>query len=266
MQRTADMLPIRGFRPRVIPALLVKDGLLCKPVRFDRPKYVGDPRVTVKLFNDKGADELFLLDISAHSRGSPDFDLLQEIAGECFMPLGYGGAVRSLEHARRLFGLGMEKIVVGAAAVEAPELLTRIAEAFGTQAVVACIDVRKTWLGRYRVYTHGGRRDTGCHPVELAKCLQRAGVGEILLQSIDREGTGQGYDTELIASVASAVDIPLVALGGAGRLKHFRDAVDVGASAVAAGSMFILNGPHRAVLVTYPDADELDRLFGARQS
>ena len=256
----------RVFRPRVIPALLLKDRLLYKPVRFANPKYVGDPQVTVKLFNDKGADELFLLDISAAGRGAPDFDLITEIASECFMPVAYGGAVRSLEHAGRLFALGVEKVVLGTAAVESPQIITAIADEFGAQAVVACIDVRRHFVKGYRAYSHGGRRESHFDPVELAVRLQAHGAGEILLQSIDREGTGRGYDTKLIEAVSRAVDVPVVALGGAGRVEHLREAVDAGASAAAAGSMFVLSGPHRAVLVTYPEAASLDVLFdGARQ-
>ena len=251
----------REFRPRVIPVLLLRQRLLYKPIKFGRATYVGDPRVAVKILNDKGADELVLLDMSANERADPDFDLIEEIAGECFMPMAYGGGIRNQDQAARLLALGLEKVVLGTAAVENPELVTRIAHGFGSQAVAACLDVRKPFFGGYRVYTRSGRRKTPREPVECARALQSAGAGEILLQSMDREGTRTGYDLDLIREVSGAVDVPVVALGGAGRVGHLRDAVEAGASAAAAGTLFVLSGPHRAVLVTYPTAEQLEALF-----
>lgn len=252
----------RPFRARVIPVLLLRDGLLYKPIRFRDAKYVGDPRVAVKILNDKGADELVLLDMSAAGRGGPDFTLIQEIASECFMPMAYGGGIRHEDQAGRLLALGLEKVVLGTAAAEDTGLVTRIAQAYGSQAVAACVDVRRRFLGGDRVHTRSGTRRTSLEPVAYARRLQEAGVGEILLQSMDREGTREGYDLDLVRQVASAVNVPVVALGGAGSVEHLRDAVQAGASAAAAGTMFVLSGPHRAVLVTYPPADELEALLG----
>jgi cyclase len=251
----------RVFRPRVIPALLLRDGLLYKPVRFGSGTYVGDSQIAVKIFNDKGADEIVVLDMSAAARGGPDFALAEDIARESFMPMAYGGGIRDEAQAARLLSLGLEKIVIGAAAIENPDLVTRLAKAFGSQAVAVCIDAKKHLLTGYRVHIRRGTKNTGQAPAQLARTLQSAGAGEILLQSIDREGTRTGYDLELIRSVAHVVDLPVVALGGAGTLAHLREAVDAGASAAAAGTMFVLTGPHRAVLVTYPSHEQLDVLF-----
>lgn len=255
------MIDGRVFRPRVIPVLLLRDGLLYKPVRFGKGTYVGDPQVAVKLLNDKGADEIVVLDMSATARGGPDFALAEDIARESFMPMAYGGGIREEGQAARLLSLGVEKVVVGAAAVEDPALVTRLARAFGSQAVAVCLDVKRHLLRGYRVRIRGGTRNTGQPPAELARTLGAAGAGEILLQSIDREGTRLGYDLDLVRDVSHAVDLPVVALGGAGTLAHLREAVDAGASAAAAGTMFVLTGPHRAVLVTYPSHEQLDVLF-----
>lgn len=251
----------RAFRPRVIPALLLRDGLLYKPVRFGAGTYVGDPQVAVKIFNDKGADEIVVLDMSATARGGPDFALAEDIARESFMPMAYGGGIREEGQAARLLSLGLEKVVIGAAAVEHPELVTRLATAFGSQAVSVCLDVKKHLFTGHRVHIRRGARNTGQPPAHLARTLQAAGAGEILLQSIDREGTRRGYDLELIRSVSQMIDLPVIALGGAGTLADLRQAVDAGASAAAAGTMFVLTGPHRAVLVTYPSHEQLDVLF-----
>jgi cyclase len=249
------------FRPRVIPVLLLRDGALCKPVRFGRGTYVGDPRVAMKILSEKGADEVVLLDASATARGGPDFALIEEIAGESFVPMAYGGGIRSPETAARVLGLGVEKVVIGSAALGDGAVITQIAAAAGSQAVAACLDVKRGMFGGYSTYGDGGRRKAGGDPRALAEKLQRAGVGEIVLQSIDREGMRNGYDTALIAEVAGAVDVPVVALGGAGTVSHLREAIDAGASAAAAGSLFVLNGPHRAVLITYPTHRQLDDLF-----
>lgn len=251
----------RVFRPRVIPVLLLRDGLLYKPVRFTDGTYVGDPQVAVKILSDKGADEVVVLDMSASTRGEPDFDVVEDIASEAFMPMAYGGGIRNEEQAARLLGLGIEKVVVGAGAVENPGLVTKLAKAFGSQAVAACIDVKKHLFSGHRVHTRGGTQNTRQTPEQLARTLQNDGAGEILLQSIDREGTRLGYDLDLIRSVSKMVDLPVVALGGAGTLGHLRQAVDAGASASAAGTMFVLTGPHRAVLVTYPSHEQLAVLF-----
>ena len=246
------------YRARVIPCLLLSGERLVKTVRFKQPTYVGDPINAVKIFNDREVDELAILDITATAeRRDPPFEHLSQIAGECFMPLSYGGGIRTIEQARRLFGVGVEKVLINTAAAENPTLLTAIAAEYGSQAVIAGVDVKKDWLGRTRVFTRAASNNTGREPVEYAQAMAAAGAGEILLNSIDRDGTMAGYDLDLIAAVSSAVPIPVVACGGAGSINHLSEAINAGASAVAAGSLFVFTGPRRAVLINYPSAAEL---------
>ena len=268
MTAEASSLPpldIPQKRPRVIPVLLLRDGLLYKPRKFKSPKYVGDPRVAVKIFNDKGADELVLLDISTTETGrSPDYDLIEEIVSESFMPVAYGGGISQFEHASRLMAIGVEKVVLNSILFENPNLSEEIAGVFGAQSVVGCLDCRKRIFGSYAVYTHNGSKHTALSPREAATVIADRGVGEIIVQSILHEGIGGGYDTVLIQMVSEAVDVPVIALGGASELGHFREAIHAGADAVAAGSMFVFTGPHRAVLITYPPDESLHQIFGTR--
>ena len=252
-----------AHRPRVIPALLLVDGLLHKTVRFAKPRYVGDPRIAVKIFNDKCADEIVLLDIRATVESRPpDYRLIEEIAGECFMPLAYGGGVRDLETARALFSLGVEKVIVNSAAVTNPLLVTELAERFGAQSVVGAIDVKRDWLGRQRVVTHSGTRRAPLGPAAWARRLEELGAGEILVNSVDRDGTFQGYDIPLIREIAHAVGVPVVACGGAGSIEDCVRAVrEGGASAAAAGSIFVFQGVHRAVLISFPPEAVLSSKF-----
>lgn len=254
-------------RPRVIPVLLIKDGLLHKPTQFKSPKYVGDPRVAVKIFNDKGADELVLIDIGATAeRRDPDYALIQEIVTESFMPVAYGGGLHHYDQAARLLETGVEKIVLNSALVDQPELSEQVARVYGAQSVIGSIDCRKKFLGGYAAYVDSGRRRVGKKPAAFAKEIVDRGVGEIIVQSIDREGTQQGYDLPLIQQIAEAVDVPVIALGGASKISDFAAAVSAGAAAAAAGTMFVFNGPHRAVLITYPSDDKLEEVFGVRHS
>jgi cyclase len=252
------------LKTRVIPCLLLRDGALVKTTRFRDPKYIGDPINAIRIFNDKEVDELVLLDIEATLNGrGPAYTTIEEVASECFMPLAYGGGVRSVDDARRILRMGVEKIVFNSAAWRDPTLLTRAADAFGSQAVVASIDARRKLFGGHEVYVDGGRKATGMAPADLARRFEASGAGELLLSSIDRDGTLKGYDVDLVASVAKAVQIPVVASGGAGRVEDFRAAVtEGGAAAVAAGAMFVFHGPHRAVLITYPQRHELQRVLG----
>ena len=250
-------------RPRVMPVLLLKNDLLYKTVRFKAPKYVGDPRIAVKLFNDKGADELVLLDITATvEKRRPNFKLIEEIAGECFMPLAYGGGIRSEDDVRTLFNLGVEKVIINTRAVEDPGFVTQAARVHGSQSIVVSIDAKRDLFGRYRVVTEDGRRKTKLDPVTLAQDMAKAGAGEVLINSIDQDGTRKGYDIELIRAVATGVDVPVIACGGAGKLEDLRQVVKEGrASAAAAGSMFVFQGPYRAVLITFPEDGTLRSLF-----
>ena len=247
---------------RVIPCLLLHEGGLVKTKRFGRPRYVGDPINAIRIFNDKSVDELVVLDIAASRTGTdPDYDLIERIAGECFMPLCYGGGIRTLDQARRIVAAGVEKIALNSTAIDEPGLLSELSGELGASSVVGAIDVKRDWRGRPRVFHPGHGRATGLDPIEHAAALVRAGVGELFINSVDRDGTYAGFDTALIASIASAVNVPLIACGGAATLDDMRAAIGAGASAAAAGSMFVFYGPHRAVLISYPAYAAVRELF-----
>lgn len=247
---------------RVIPCLLMRNAGLVKTVKFKNARYIGDPINAVRIFNDKEVDELVFLDIgSAAARSAPDFALLADIASEAFMPFAYGGGIASIEHVKRLYALGVEKVVLNTAAADQPQLVSEAAALAGSSGVIVSIDVRRNWMGKYSVCVGSGARDLQREPVAYAREMERLGAGEILLNAIDRDGTMDGYDVELVRRVCEAVSVPVVAVGGAGRLHHFREAADAGASALAAGSMFVFHGKHNAVLITYPEYEELERLF-----
>ncbi|GFE82022.1 putative imidazole glycerol phosphate synthase subunit hisF2 [Steroidobacter agaridevorans] len=251
------------LRTRVIPCLLLRGQGLVKTTRFKEPKYVGDPINAIRIFNDKEVDELVVLDITATREGrAPNFERIEEFASECFMPLAYGGGLRTVDEARRLLKLGVEKVIFNAGAWRSPEVLRQASKEFGAQAVVASIDVRRKLLGRYEVVVDSANVGTGVDPVTYAKQMEDLGVGEILLTAVDRDGTMKGYDLDLLSRVSRAVSVPVIASGGAGSLADFRAAVtEGGASAVAAGAMFVFYGPHRAVLITYPSPAELAANF-----
>jgi cyclase len=243
------MIPVR-----VIPCLLLKNRGLVKTVRFKDPTYVGDPINAVKIFNDKLVDELVFVDISATPlKTEPPFELLKQISSECFMPFAYGGGVTKLGHFHSLFALGVEKVCVNTHAVRNPGFLAAAAQEFGSQSIVAAIDVKKKLIGGYEARTDGGRAGAGISPVELARRFEQEGAGEIFLNDIDRDGTMSGYNLDLIKSVTDAVGIPVVACGGARNVQDLSAAIiQGGASAAAAGSMFVFMGKHRAVLINYP--------------
>lgn len=251
------------IRPRVIPALLLKGQGLVKTVKFKDPKYLGDPINIVKIFNDKEVDELIFLDITATNENRrPPFEMLGKITSECFMPLGYGGGIRSMEDVKTLLSLGIEKIILNTVAVENPTFVTEVAEYAGSQAVVVSMDVKKGFLGKYEVVTHSGKTGAGMDPIRHALEMDKRGAGELFVNSIDRDGTMQGYDLDLIRRVAEAVGIPVVACGGAGNIHHLAEAIQQGgASAAAAGSMFVFQGPLRGVLISYPTQEELRRVL-----
>ena len=251
--------------PRVIPCLLIQDGKLVKTVQFRKPTYVGDPVNAIRIFNDKEVDELAVLDISANreSRG-PDFELLSEIGSECFMPISYGGGLRTIPQIARLFKLGVEKAILNSIVAEQPALVTEAADIFGSSSIVVSMDVRKNWRGKYRVVTRNGANVVSNDPVEYARGAATLGAGELLVTAVDREGMMGGFDTGLISMISTSVDIPVVANGGAFTSADLRTAVVVGgASAVAAGSMFVFHGPHKAVLISFPSRASLELLFDA---
>jgi cyclase len=251
------------LRYRVIPVLTIDERRLVKTIRFRDPRYLGDPLNAVRLFNEKEVDEIVILDIGATRRSrEPDFAFIADLASECFMPMAYGGGIVSLEHVARVLALGVEKVVMNTAAVENPSLLSGAATTYGNQAVVASIDVRRRWTGTREAVTRCGTKSTKRAPAELARAMAQAGAGELLLTSVEHDGQMHGYDLELIREVTAVVSIPVIACGGAGNLDDLRLAVtEGGASAASAGSLFVYQGKHRAVLVSFPSQDIRDRLF-----
>jgi cyclase len=248
--------------PRVIPVLLLEDGGVVKTVRFKDPRYVGDPINIVRIFNDKQVDELVVLDIQASRRNrAPDVDAVADMAAEAFMPIAYGGGVRDVATATTLIQAGVEKVIVNTAAVEDRPAIAEIANRLGSSTLVASVDARKRGDGDYEVVTHGGTVATKRTVEEHVRDLVDLGAGEVLLTSVDRDGTMAGYDLDLIRSVASVAPTPVVAAGGAGSLADLGAAVAAGASAAAAGSIFVFHGKHRAVLVTYPAYEMRRGLF-----
>jgi cyclase len=251
------------LRTRIIPTLLLHHESLVKTVRFNKFTYVGDPCNTVRIFNELEVDELLLLDITATcEHHAPNLKVLADITNECFMPLSYGGGLHSLEQAKAIFKIGVEKVVVNSFAVEQPSFITQLADHYGSQAVIGSIDVKKDLWGRYRVYTHAGRTRTHLAPREWAVELERLGAGEILLTSIAREGTWQGFDIELVRLVTDAVSIPVIAHGGAGTVAHIGEAIRKGgASAIALGSMVVFQKRGMGVLINFPDKHKLQEVL-----
>lgn len=250
------------LKHRVIPALLLHNDGLVKTQRFKSPQYIGDPLNAVRIFNDKEVDELMVLDMDAGKlRTPPNFALIEQLAGECFMPLCYGGGIRTLDDASRIFALGIEKVCVQTAALEDLGIVTRIAERYGQQSVVVSVDIKRDWLGKPKLFSAASSH---AHPAPWQQFIRdavAAGAGEILLNAVDRDGTLKGPDLPLIEAASAGLPIPLIALGGVSSLADIKAAVDAGATAVAAGAYFVLHGPHRAVLITYPKYRDLEQLF-----
>ena len=252
------------LRPRVIPCLLVRDKGLVKTVGFSSPKYIGDPINAVRIFNEKAVDELVLLDIDATAKGEePDYRMIENIAVESRMPLCYGGGIKTAEQAKRIIGLGVEKVSISSAAIEHPRLISEVADAVGKQSVVVTLDVKKKrWSSKYEVCTHNGSQGTGRSPVDVAKEMECLGAGEIVLNAIDRDGHMNGYDIEMARPVREAIHIPMTILGGAGSLRDIQELVrQFGTVGAAAGSLFVFKGTYRAVLINYPTLAERDALF-----
>lgn len=240
-------------KARVIPCLLLRNHGLVKTKNFKSSTYIGDPINAVRIFSEKEVDELIILDIDATREGrDPNYELIAEIAGECFMPVAYGGGIKTLDQARKLIRCGLEKVVINSSAFEVRTLIPQIADIFGSQAVVGAIDARKSLFGGHSVFRASGTINTKLTPEEHAVFLEKSGVGEIFLNSIDCDGQMKGFDLGLIRKVVNSVDIPVIACGGAGDTTHLNDAITIGgASAVAAGSLFVFFGKHKAVLINY---------------
>jgi cyclase len=253
------------LRPRIIPCLLIHKGGLVKTVRFAEPKYVGDPVNAIKIFNEKEADELIVVDIDASAQGrEPNERLISQFAVECRMPLCYGGGIRTAEQAKRIIGLGVEKISVSSAAFELPGLVSETAREIGSQSVVVVLDVRKSRSGAYEVFTHNGTKSTGLDPVAAARQAEERGAGEIVVNSIDQDGMMKGYDLDLARAVRQATRLPMTILGGAGKLDDLTALVRAcGVVGAAAGSLFVFKGAYKAVLINYPQAAQKDAIVQA---
>ncbi len=255
------------LRPRIIPCLLVKNKGLVKTVNFDHPKYVGDPINAVRIFNEKQTDELMVLEIDASAeKREPDYKMIEHWASECRMPLSYGGGIKNIDQALRIFSLGVEKVALSSAAIENQKLISEIATQVGSQSVVVVLDVKKKLFGGYEVYTYNGKKHTGKNPVDLAKQFEDLGAGEIVINSIDHDGVMKGYDLALIEKVRKAITLPLTILGGAGSLQDIGELIKkFGVIGAAAGSLFVFKGVYKAVLINYPNPEEKDILIRNNQ-
>lgn len=249
--------------PRIIPCLLLRNSGLVKTINFKRARYLGDPINIVKIFNEKEVDELILFDITATVEDRrPPFGILEQIAGEAFMPIGYGGGIRCMDDVKAILSLGIEKVIINTYAVENPPFISDVANFAGSQSTVVSIDVKKNIFGKYDVRTHRGTKGTRLDPVEYAISMENRGAGELILCSINKEGTFKGYDIDIIRRITEAVKIPVVACGGAATLKDFGTAIKQGhASAAGAGSIFVYHGPHKAVLISYPEYSEIKNIL-----
>lgn len=247
------------FRPRIIPVLLLKNRGLVKSVQFNSYKYVGDPINAVRIFNELKADELMFLDVEASKQRRPiSLEFVRNVGEEASMPFGVGGGISSIADIKEIIGAGAEKVVINTTALEDPDFITRASDAFGSSTIVVCIDVKKTFLKGQRPWGMNGTRAGKSSPVEFAQLMEKNGAGEIIIQSIDRDGTMTGYDIDLIRSVSTSVNIPVVALGGAGKMEDLADAYKNGrANGLAAGSLFVYQSIKRGVLINYPDKNGL---------
>ncbi|MCS3901421.1 AglZ/HisF2 family acetamidino modification protein [Methanococcus voltae] len=244
---------MNNLRPRIIPTLLMENNRLVKTVKFKNPNYIGDPINAVKIFNDKEVDELIFLDIGCSKKHtSINYNLLDKIASQSFMPLCYGGGIKTFEEASKIFELGFEKISLNSVLFEKPSLLTELSQSYGSQSIVASVDVKKNLFGKLKVYNGSKNNSINDKILDYVKNLENLGAGELLINSVDLEGTYKGYNLSLINELSNALTIPLIALGGASSTKDFKDALQAGASACAAGSLFVYYGVNKAVLINYP--------------
>lgn len=255
------------LRPRILPSLLIHENGLVKTVNFKNPKYVGDPINAVKIFNEKEVDELAVFDIDATVLGKePNYSLIERLASQSMMPLCYGGGVKTVEQAQRIFSLGIEKIALSSAVLQNPVLITEISDRVGAQSVIVVLDVKKKLLGGYEVYTHNGKKATGINPFKFVEEAQKLGAGEIVINSIDKDGVMKGYDLDLIAKVREKISLPMTVLGGAGSLDDIEKVINQhGVIGVAAGSLFVFKGPYKAVLINYPTQLEKNKIFKINQ-
>lgn len=251
--------------PRVIPVLLLRNKNLVKTVKFKNDQYIGDPINAVKIFNEMEVDELIVMDLDAScEERDPDYSFLNELSSECFMPLAYGGGVRKLDHIQKLIQSGIEKIIINSVLLDNPGFIKEASNAFGSSTVVAAVDVKKNIFGKYKVFDHRKKTTTSLDPTQFALQLQELGAGELFLNSVDLDGTMQGFDLAFIQSIARSLTIPVIASGGCGSLTDIKNVIETGeAAAAAAGSFFVFHGPYKAVLISYPSRGALEKIFNA---
>ena len=254
------------LRYRIIPTLLLHNKGLYKTVKYSvkKGKYIGDPINTIKIFNDKGVDELIFLDIDASKeKKSPDFEIIKDISTECFMPIGYGGGITNIEEIKTIFQIGIEKVILNTVLLDNINLLIEASSKFGSQSIVAALDIKKNFFGAYKVYNHSKDKNTSLDILEYLQLLEKSGAGEIYVSSVDNDGTFEGYDIEFMKVITKDIKVPVIINGGAKDISDFSKAIkECGVSAVSAGSMFVFNGPHKAVLITYPEYEELEKELG----
>jgi cyclase len=252
------------LNPRIIPCLLVHNNGLVKTVKFANPKYVGDPINAVKIFNEKSVDELMVIDIdSSRLNVEPNYKMIENLAAECRMPLSYGGGIKTAEQAQKIFSLGVEKIAISSIAVETPELICKIAERVGNQSVVVVLDVKKKLFGgKYEIWTHNAKKNSGLDPIQFAKKCELLGAGEIVINSIDNDGMMKGYDFNIIDQIRDVISLPMSVIGGAGSLDDISELIKRhGIIGAAAGSLFVFKGKYKAVLISYPNTSEKEDLL-----
>lgn len=250
------------LKTRVIPILLLKNNGLVKTIKFKKDQYIGDPINAIKIFNEKEVDELIFLDIEATKYNKePNYEIIKSIASECFMPVCYGGGITTIEQIKKIFHLGIEKVSLNSSILNNYDLLEQAVEIFGSQSIVVSVDVKKNLFGKYCIYNHVRKKIEKLNVSDYLKNIEKKGAGEVLLNHVDLDGTQLGYDTELIKYVTKDLNIPLIYCGGAKDLTDFKVAKDLMVSGVAAGSMFVFHGKHKAVLITYPGYEILKKLF-----
>jgi cyclase len=251
------------LRPRIIPCLLIRNKGLVKTVQFNNGKYVGDPINAVRIFNEKESDELMVIDIDATTNNiEPDYKMIENLASECRMPLCYGGGIKTVDQAQKIFSLGVEKIAISSVAIQNPAFVSELAAKVGSQSVVVVIDFKKKLFGGYDIYTHNGKKKININPFELVKLMEEVGAGEIVINSIDNDGMMNGYDLDMIDKVRSSMSLPLTVIGGAGNLEDIGLLIKkYGIIGAAAGSLFVFKGKYKAVLINYPNWGEKDKLI-----
>jgi len=251
------------LQKRVIPCLLLHKGGLYKTERFKKPTYIGDPINAIKIFNEKEVDELMFIDIDASSQGrEPNYKIIEDIASECFMPLCYGGGIKTLDQMKKIYTLGVEKISISSQVINEPSFIKNASNIFGRQSIVVTLDIKKDFWGNKKIFINNGKKNTKLNYIDFIKKIEKLGVGEIVINSIDNDGMMNGYDIKLLKEIKENINIPLIALGGAGNLEHLSEAFSIAkVDAVACGSMFVYKGALKGILISYPTYEKIKKIL-----